>query len=411
VLKRLEEALASYDRALAVRPDYVEALGNRGNILAALKRFDEAFESYERTLALRPDYVLALSNYGFALHTQHRFDEALVSFARAVAIRPDYADAHFNEAVCRLLLGDFERGWKEYEWRWEIEPQRRTKRNFTQPLWMGQDDIAGRTVLLHGEQGYGDTIQFCRYVREVADRGAHVILEVPLPIRRLLSELQSAEIVVAYGEPLPAFDYHCPILSLPLAFGTKLATIPPPAHLTVPPDLLQVWQKRLGPKAKPRVGIAWSGSAGQMNDHNRSMSLRALLPLLELPIEIMSLQKDVPDEDQELLGARAGQVVHFGRALTDFLETAALISQMDLVISVDTAVAHLACSLGRPTWIPLCFTPDWRWMLNREDSPWYPTARLFRQRRPGAWDEVIARIAGELPATLSNLHNTTHGAV
>jgi tetratricopeptide (TPR) repeat protein len=410
-LKRPQEALANYDRALAVRPDYVEALGNRANILAALKRFDEAFESFERTLALRPDYVLALSNYGFVLHTLHRFDEALASFARATAIRPDYADAHFNEAACRLLLGDFDRGWNKYEWRWEIEPQRSAKRNFAQPLWMGQDDIAGRTVLLHAEQGYGDTIQFCRYVHKVADRGAHVILEVPLPLQRLLSELQGPQIVVARGEPLPAFDYHCPILSLPLAFGTQLASIPPQAHLSVPPDLLQVWQRRLGPKAKPRVGIAWSGSAGQVNDHNRSMSLRALSPLLELPVEIISLQKDALDEDQDLLDARAGQVVHFGSALTDFLETAALISQMDLIISVDTAVAHLACSLGRATWIPLCFTPDWRWMLNREDSPWYPTARLFRQRRPGPWDEVIARIAGALSTMLSNLHNVTHRAV
>jgi hypothetical protein len=226
-------------------------------------------------------------------------------------------------------------------------------------------------------------------------------LEVPSPLRRLLSELQGAEIVVAYGQPLPAFDYHCPLLSLPLAFGTNLTTIPPQAHLAVPQDLLRAWQRRLGPKGKPRVGIAWSGNAGQINDHNRSIPFCALLSLLELPIEIMSLQKDVPAEDRDLLDAQGGQVTHFGGALTDFLETAALILQMDLIISVDTSVAHLACSLGRPTWIPVCFTPDWRWMINRDDSPWYPTARLFRQRHPYAWDEVIARIVRELSATLS----------
>jgi len=204
-------------------------------------------------------------------------------------------------------------------------------------------------------------------------------------------------VVHARGEPLPQFDFHCPLLSLPLAFGTRLATIPAaPHYLSAPSDLVKAWDAKLRPDGRPRVGIAWSGNPAHKYDHERSISLSAVLPLLDLPIQVVSLQRDVSPQDKVMLNAHAADIAHFGLQHTDFLETAALASLMDVVVSVDTAIAHLACALGRPTWILLAFVPDWRWMLDREDSPWYPTARLFRQRRPDDWDEVIARVAAAL---------------
>ena len=395
-LKRLDEALASYERALALTPDHAEALYNRGNALQELRRPDEALASYDRALACKPDYAEAHNNRGNALRELKRLDEALASYQGALALRHDYAPAHWNEALWRLLMADFDRGWEKYEWRWELADELwgfGSKPAFAQPAWDGTGDIAGKTVLLHAEQGYGDTIQFCRYVPLVAEKGATVILSVQPPLKRLLSGFGGAQTVLAEGEDLPAFDLHCPLLSLPRAFRTRLETIPPPAPPSVPSELTKEWEARLR-HGKPRIGIAWSGRPSHKNDHNRSIPLRAMLGLLDLPVELVSLQKEVRSEDQGILDA-AG-IAHFGPALTDFLETAALVSSMDVVITVDTAVAHLACSLGRPTWILLPFIPDWRWMLERADSPWYPTARLFRQPGIGDWDSVMREVVGGL---------------
>jgi hypothetical protein len=291
-------------------------------------------------------------------------------------------------------MADFDRGWEKYEWRWELADELwgfGSKPAFAQPAWDGTGDIAGKTILLHAEQGYGDTIQFCRYAPLVAEKGAKVILSVQPSLKRLLSGFGGAQTVLAEGEDLPAFDLHCPILSLPRAFRTRLETIPPPAPPSVPSQLTKEWETRLG-HGKPRIGIAWSGRPSHKNDHNRSLPLRAMLGLLDLPIELVSLQKEIRSEDQGILDA-AG-IAHFGPALTDFLETAALVSSIDVVITVDTAVAHLACSLGRPTWILLPYIPDWRWLLERADSPWYPTARLFRQPGIGDWDSVMREVVG-----------------
>jgi hypothetical protein len=285
-------------------------------------------------------------------------------------------------------MGDYQRGLEKFEWRWQAE-QSRQKRNFAQPLWRGSDDIAGKTILLHAEQGFGDTIQFGRYAPLVAARGARVILAVQKPLSRLMSGLAGAADVVTSDEPLPAFDVHCPLLSLPLAFGTRLETIPSATpYLRAPAQSLTHWQERLGPLRLPRIGLAWSG--GPTLRH-RSMQLKDLLPLLDVDARFVSLQKDVPAEDATVLKDHS-KLLHFGDELTDFSETAALISQLDLVISVDTAVAHLAGALARPVWVLLPFVPDWRWQLNGDDSPWYPTARLFRQDASRAWDKVIARV-------------------
>jgi Tfp pilus assembly protein PilF len=395
-LNRFEDALASYDRALALRPNFAEALSNRGNVLQRLKRFDEAVAGYDRAIALRPKYAEAFSNRGAALQQLKRHHEALASYDGAIDILPDYADAHFNKALCMLVLGDFDRGWDVHEWRWQTEQLRASKHNLTRPLWLGKTDIAGKTIFLHSEQGYGDTIQFCRYVPMVAARGARVILEVQQPVRRLMTSLAGATQVIARGDPLPDFDTYCPLLSLPLAFGTQLETIPAAVpYLHAAPQDVAAWDARLGPRTRPRIGLAWSGLPTHKNDHNRSVRLSALLPLLGADATFVSLHKDIRAEDAEVLKQRS-DLLFFGKEIGDFFDTAALISNLDLVISVDTSVVHLAGALAKPVWVLLPFMPDWRWLLDREDNPWYPTARLFRQDGTHAWDGVIARVHAAL---------------
>lgn len=391
-LKRFEEALASYDNALKVRPGNVAALINRGNSLRDLKRFEEALASNNRALAARPDYAVALSARGVTLAEMKRFEEALASYDRAVTIQPDYAEAHYNESLCLLLTGDFERGWRKHEWRWKTEQLMKKKRNYAQPLWLGSGDIAGKTILLHAEQGFGDTIQFCRYVPLVANCGARVILEVPRPLHALLTTLAASAHVVSGGDLLPDFDMHCPLLSLPLAFGTRLDTIPQATpYLSVSSSTTLDWMRRIGPKRRPWIGLAWSGNPAHKNDYKRSIRLNSLRPLLELDATFIGLQKDVRAEDPIALN-----FLHFGDSLGDFSETAALISNLDLIVSVDTSVAHLAGALAKPTWILLPFVPDWRWLLERNDSPWYSTVRLFRQDDTREWDNVITRVHAAL---------------
>ena len=403
-LKRFAEALASYDRALTLRPDYAAALCNRGNALKELKRFEEALASYDRALALRPDYAEALSNRGVTLHELKRFEEALASYDRALKVRPDLAEAHFNEAVCRLLIGDFDRGWEKIEWRWKTGQPRNEKRNFAQPQWTGQEDIAGKTVLLHTEQGFGDTIQFCRYVPRVVERAGRVILEVPKPLHELMSTLSGAAQIISRGDPLPDFDIHCPLLSLPLAFRTQLESIPSTTpYLEVPINASQHWNTQLGPPDRPRIGICWAGNPNFRRDRSRSIGLSPILPLLaNAEVQFFSLQKDLRAGDAEILRANH-RITHLGQAIQTFSDTAAIISLMDLVISSDTSVVHLAGALGKPTWILLQFVPDWRWLLDREDSPWYPTARLFRQDETRQWDNVIARVHAALHVYVRSL--------
>jgi tetratricopeptide (TPR) repeat protein len=401
-IDRFADALKDFDLALALRPDDPDALNNRGNALAGLNRFDEAIASYDRALAIRPDDATALSNRGNALVELKDFDAALASFRHAQRLRPDYGDAHYNEAGCRLLIGDYEEGWRKYEWRSKTRHGERTMRKLARPLWLGKEDLAGRTILVHADSGFGDTLQFCRYVRSLAARGAHVIFEVQPALKRLMAEGTGARLVVARGEPLPDFDLHCPLLSLPLAFATSVTTIPPPPPpLPVPAQPARDWEARLPPRKPPsgqqlRVGICWSGNPLQGDDKNRSMTLDAMGPLFELPIQLVSLQKEVRPHDRAFLVAHGARFPHFGADLSDFLETAALASRMDLVVSVDTSVAHLACALGLRTWIPLAFRPDWRWLADGDRCPWYPQARLFRQSRRGDWAEVIARVAAAI---------------
>src|SRR5580692_2073022 len=397
-LRRYAEALASCDRALALQPDFPEALSGRGNALSMLKRFDEATANYHRALALRPDYAEAHTSLGVNLHAQRQFDEALQCYERALAVRPDFAEAHYDGGLSRLLTGDFDRGWVEHEWWREVAHFKRAERNFAQPRWTGSPAIAGKTILLHAEQGFGDTIQFCRYAPRVAALGARVILEVQAALRDLiLRSLDGVAQVVAKGDTMPPFDMHCPFLSLPLAFGSRLETIPHETpYLRASAQAVATWGARLPPKTRPRLGLAWSGRPEHNNDLNRSIDLASFLsPLGGIDATLVSLQREIRAADAVVLRERS-DLIHFGEELKDFSDTAALAANMDLVIAVDTSVAHLAGALAKPVWVLLPFVPDWRWLLDRDDSPWYPTVRLFRQDDSRRWDSVFARLCAGL---------------
>jgi len=394
-LQHNAEAETSFRRALELRPDWAEAHNSLGNALAAQSRDDEAIESFERALALKPDYADAHNNLGVVLQKQNRIAGALLSYHRCELLRPDHADLHLNMALAYLVAGDFTNGWREYEWRYQSKA--RPPRKLPKPLWTGED-LAGKTILLHFEQGFGDTLQFMRYAPLLAARGAQIVLEVQPALARLAATIKDAAQVqaVAAGEALPSFDFHCPLLSLPERFGTDLASIP--ANLPyLAPEAKAVarWRREIGDAPALKVGLVWAGNAKHQNERQRSLKLERLMPLFELPgIRWFSLQ--VGERATDLARLPAGKIVDLSRGLTDFAETAAAIANLDLVIAVDTSVVHLAGALGRPVWAMLAFAPDWRWLLGREDSPWYPSVRLFRQARTGDWESVIARVRDAL---------------
>jgi tetratricopeptide (TPR) repeat protein len=389
-LQRFEEALASCDRAVALRPDYGMAFYYRGAVLHHLDRFEEALACYARGLELQPGYVEGLFNRGITLHELKKFGAALTSFDEALALQPDFIEARFRGALCRLLIGDFDEGWQGFG--------RRLVRSFSQPMWFGSDDIAGRTILLFAEEGLGDTIQFCRYAPLIAERGARVILEVQPPLQRLISTLPGIATTVSNGDSLPDFDVHCPLHTLPLALRTRLETIPATVpYLSASPQRTTQWRARLGSSRGVRVGLAWSGKPTHRGDHRRSMPLRTLLPLLDVEATFVSLQYEARPGDAAVLRT-CPDLLDCSDELRDFSDTAALVANLDLVITVDTSVAHLAGALAKPVWVLLPFVPDWRWLLDRDDSPWYPTARLFRQDETRTWEGVIARVHTALSA-------------
>jgi len=394
--RRHQDALASYEAAIRLSEGDARAYSNAGAALLELGSCHAAIERFDRALSIRPSYVRAISNRGSALHYLGRFTEAIAEFDQALTIQPDCAEARFNRGLVRLLLGQFKSGLSDYEAR--LKAVNAPARDFVQPRWRADSDIKGKTILVHAEQGLGDTLQFCRYVPLLAGRGARVVLEAQPELVSVLRALDGAARIVACGDPLPVFDVHCPLLSLPLACGTDLSNIPSGAAcLRADGQRVLRWQARLGPKGRaPRIGLAWSGGRLLKNDRNRNIPLRDLVGTLgDIEAEFISLQKDVRQSDQAAL-AGSDAVRHFGNDLEDFADTAALVSLLDLVVTVDTSVAHLAAAIGKPTWILLPWVPDWRWLLEREDSPWYPTVRLWRQRTPGDWPAVLAAVRAEL---------------
>jgi tetratricopeptide (TPR) repeat protein len=394
-LGRLDEALSSYDDVLTQATGHVGARVNRGNTLLRLNQPVAALASYDEALAATPGHPQILTNRGHALRRLDRPVEALADFKAALAAAPEFAEAHFEAAMTHLTLGDFASGWKEYEWRWKTGAFARHRQQPRAPLWLGEQPIAGKTILLHAEQGFGDTIQFIRYAPLLAGKGAKVTCEVQPELLPLLSGLEGVT-VMASGAPRPAFDLHCPLLSLPLAFKTTPETIPAPIpYLAASAERVSYWRQRL-PPGGPRAGFVWSGQASHKNDANRSIALARLAALFENPPwQCFSLQSDLRAADRKTL-AGLPNLIHLGAELRDFADTAAVISLLDVVISVDTAVAHLAGALGRPVLVLLPHAADFRWMRGRDDSPWYPMARLLRQPAFGDWDSVIAQVGEEL---------------
>jgi hypothetical protein len=399
-LDNVDDALSNYDHVLAIAPGHAGALVNRGNALLRLNQPVEAMASYDAALASLPGHPQILTNRGHALRRRDMPVEALADFRAALAAAPEFPEAHFEAAMTQLSMGDFEAGWKEYEWRWKTGAFARHPSQPKAPLWLGDTPISGKTILLHAEQGFGDTIQFIRYAPLLAGRGAKIVCEVQPELHPLLSQHENVALkditFVAAGESRPAFDLHCPLLSLPLAFGTQPGTIPAAVpYLAASAERRTCWRDRL-PPGRLRAGFVWSGQSSHNNDSNRSIALPRLSELFENPeVRCFSLQRDLRDADGEAL-RDLPNLVHLGGELRDFADTAAIISFLDVVISVDTAVAHLAGALGKPVMILLPFAADFRWMRGRDDSPWYPGARLLRQPAFGDWDGVIARVADEL---------------
>jgi tetratricopeptide (TPR) repeat protein len=403
-LKRWEEALASYDTATSLRLDDAECHFNRGTLLTARMQWDAALASFDRAIALLPNHAHAHCGRAGALMEVGRLEAALVSYDQAVAIQPDFAEAQYNRSLALLLSGDYAKGWLAHEWRWRNAAKlfMGERRAFTQPLWLGEEPIAGKRLLLYCEQGLGDTLEFCRFAKSVADRGATVILEVQAPLVSLLQRLEGVSRVIGAGSPLPEFDYHCPLLSLPLALGTTLDTIPGAAgYLRSDPAKTARWQARLGDRSRPRIGLTWSGNQEQGNDHNRSFQLAAWIEHLPREFSYLCLQKEIRAADEATLAANPW-IARFDGDLHDFSDTAALCESVDLVLSVCTSMAHLSGALGRPTWVLLPFNADWRWLLDRTDSPWYLATKLYRQQARGDWNGVFTRVAADLRQTFAN---------
>jgi len=392
---QLDEAITCYQKALQLNPNFADAYSNLGSAFLKKRQFDESITCYQKALQLNPTFVSAYSNLGEAFFEKEQLHEGIDACRKAIELNPGHVLAHFNLSIGLLLSGNFKEGWREYEWRWKLKDH--VPRNFRQPLWNGLD-IEGKTILLYAEQGLGDTIHFVRYVPLIAQRGAKVIVECKKGLTSLLKSVKGVHQVRAQGEQLPEFDIHCPLLSLPLIFNTALENIPANIpYITADNMLIQKWNDKLkSDRSRLKVGLVWAGGPKHEKDRYRSCSLDIFSMLAQLDdIAFYSLQKGQAAE-QAKNPPKGIRFIDYTEEIHDFSDTAALIENLDLVISVDTAVAHLAGALGKPVWTLLHFAPDWRWLLNREDSPWYPTMRLFRQSSLGDWGSVIDNISKEL---------------
>lgn len=395
-LKRFTEALTCHDRAIELCAEDAQAFKYRGNVLYRLKRFEEAVQSYTQAITLRPGDAEAFYNRGLPLRELLRLEEAIESCERAIQIRPDYAEPWWNQAEMRILAGDYEQGWPMLAWRWRSREYGKVMRALDRPLWDGVENLRGKTLLITLDGGFGDTLNFCRYAPGLAALGIQVIMEVQCGLLELLRGSFPTLQVIANGEDLPAFDWHCPMMNLPGLSNPSLNGIPAEIpYLQTSADKVREWQGKLEPKVRPRIGLVWSGSLDHSNDPQRSMPVERMFELMSLDAEFHCLQKHIRDSDREAL--RQMPIRTWEADVDAFAETAALVMAMDLVISVDTSVAHLAGGLGKPVWVLLPYVPDMRWLLGRQDSPWYPSVmRLFRQTESRTWPKVILRAKSEL---------------
>jgi tetratricopeptide (TPR) repeat protein len=405
LLERHAEALASFERALTIEARSAEALGNLGVELGHLGRSEEALVAFAKAAEAKPDYIDAFNNAAGTLNSLGRRGEALEQFDRALRIQPDHAPTLWSKSLLKLALGEYEEGWPLYESRLRLEYLREYRRTFSMPRWTGREDLANKRILIHAEQGLGDAIQFCRYLPFLEEKGAQVICEVPEALSKLLQSLRFGGALICQGQPLPpALDYYCPLLSLPLAFQTRADTIPATVpYLAADAAAVESWRLRLSALPGLKIGLNWQGHAvaeRQAWIRGRSFPLACAAPLARVPgISLVSLQKGAAAQQRTEVefGSQLTQLIHPDDVTADALmETAALMSALDLIVTSDTAVAHLAGALGVPVWVALHAMPDWRWLLDRADSPWYPSMRLFRQRSSGDWPELFERLAREV---------------
>lgn len=397
-LRRFDEALSCFDHALALRPRYADACFNRANTLRAMHRFEEALEAYDELIEAGNASAEALNNRGATLEMLGRYQDAGSSYAAAQRADPGHVMAHLNDALCALLQGDLARGWPLYRWRKHAPEAHMAGRKHDSPEWDGQTALSGKRILLLSEQGLGDSIQFCRFALPLARQGAEVILEAWPSLASLMSRVEGVSQIIPHGEPLPSADFHVWLLDLPGLLGIHLDNIPAQLpYIHVNHTLARTFSKRLTEtqaEHRPRVGLVWSGNAKHSNDHKRSLALEKLSPLLSMNADFVSLQPELRERDLPFFAD--SRIIDLRDALPDFEETAAAISALDLVISVDTSVAHLAAALDKPVWLMLPAKPDWRWLLARDDSPWYPGMRLFRQPRHDDWDSVVSSLCAAL---------------
>ena len=402
-LANVDKAVACYQAALNINPDYGDAHYNLGNAFLELGRLDEAVDCFQKTLSLNPNNSKAHHNLGNAYKELGRVDEAIQCCHRAIASNANYAEANSNLGILQLLSGDFLNGWGNYARRWQTVDFSKSRRAYLEPYWDGRD-FHGKTLLLYPEQGLGDFIQFARYVPIVAQKGGNVTLEVPSALYELYARLEGADVVVQTGPSPGPFDLHAPLMDIPGLLGTTLQTIPPwQGRLQVPGDLVEKWKIRLGDHQGLRVGMVWAGNPGHKNDIRRSIEPSLLKPLCSLnDVQIFSLQVS---RDGKVVKNFGSNVIDLSADLTSFSETAAAMMNLDLIISVDSAPAHLAAALRRPIWTLLPYSPDWRWLLERDDSPWYPGMRLYRQNKRDDWQAVIERVGQELLTLVKNTRN------
>jgi tetratricopeptide (TPR) repeat protein len=401
--EQLTEAQACLQRALRLRPDFAEAHYNLGKVLQEQGQLAQAQACYQQALGLEPVYAEAHNNLGVVFQEQDKLEEALASLQQALRLKPDYAEAHWNRALVCLLAGDFEQAWQDYEWRWQRQTS--SPLRFPQPLWDGSP-LHGQTILLHAEQGLGDTLHFIRYASLVKERGGSVLVACQPPLIPLLRSCRGIDQLLPQGSPLPPFDVYAPLLSLPRIFGTTLTTVPAAVpYLFADPQRCHRWHSVLRSLEGFKIGIGWQGNPRYRGDRQRSLPLVQFAPLAQLPgVQLISLQKGFGSEQVRTLADRFN-VLELGSRLDEgtgaFEDTAAVLQHLDLIITSDTALPHLAGALGVPVWVALPFTPDWRWLRQREDSPWYPTMRLFRQREQGNWAEVFERITAAVQQRLA----------
>ena len=388
-VNRTNDSYEVLDKATNIKPDYAEAYSNKGNTLKLLKKYDDAVKAYSKAIQLKPNYAEAYNNRGVIYKELSQMNLALKDLKKAISLKPDYPEANSTMGVTLLLTGNFSKGWEQYEWRWKDLSDPSVIRSFKQPLWDGKKSLKDKSILLYSEQGLGDTIQFSRYILLIKALGAKVILETHKELLNIVGSIDSNITVILMGQTLPHFDFQCPLLSLPLKFGTGLKNIPSPnRYIWADKRIVPKWKKKIGSQKKPLIGLAWEGNPLHKNDYNRSILLAELIPHLPKKYEYIGLQKDIRESNLKTL-KRSSMIDNLIDKNVSMDDTAAIIENLDIVISVDTSVAHLSASMGKPTWILLPFVPDWRWLLNRNDSPWYKSVKLFRQEKRGNWELVF----------------------